>query len=520
MDAATTSSAVDAATISSAVDAATTSSAVDAIRPGSPGPTNRRIVPRRGGLFAFLPMSMFGSKRRRRRLIATTALLLMGPTVLVHRQLVAELGSAAADSDARNSPSTEAAALRAAGAARDASAAAEDDAAANARAGLASTGVTLPHVVGDPRTCEDVVYTGYTTDPADGARPDVFWRTKTGKVRLRKAGMVHRGWNGTAHLLRTAPALRRTCGAFFRIPTPLTDGTDGPALHPVWARLPATALVLAAFPRAETFLYVDADGLLASPDASPADMYAALAPRDDARQGAPPPGLVVNKPRDGWLCKECARHGLGHGCFNSGALLWRRAGAGPVLRAWWAARDSGAADNFFPDPSGAAGGGRGFHGWAAKTAAQRRGDHMGEQNRLMWVYATDERVRDLVWPVPRRASRDGVASCPKQGGAAAEPCLQSTFNAREAGGRRVAAHWNATTGRSCFVSHYTKGKELIAEHAALMIHGRGATTELDDPAFAPPEEGRGHGGTDTTAASRRGGRVKSGKGTRARSRST
>ena len=230
-------------------------------------------------------------------------------------------------------------------------------------AGIGTTEVTLSHTAGDPTTCVDVIYTGHTQDPFDVTMEE------------RGSDMVNRGWEGMAYLVRTSPALKRnTCLVYFTIHSPLKH-ESGKEMHPVWGRVPATALVMTAFPNADIFLYMDSDALLSFPDKSPTMMYNELAYDgygDDATFQHLKPGLIVNKPHTGWLCSQCEKFGLGHGCFNSGALLWHRDNAEPVLRAWWESRNS---HYNFKSPED---GEEGFHGWN-RGHGTRLNDKMGEQ---------------------------------------------------------------------------------------------------------------------------------------------
>jgi len=314
-----------------------------------------------------------------------------------------------------------------------------------------TSGVTLSHIQGDPTMCKDVIYTGDSRDPfktIDDNNEDGSY-------------MIQRGYKGLAYIVRTSPVLKQTtCFVFFKVSSPWID-QSGRELHPVWGRLPATSLVMSAFPKADVFLYLDSDALLAFPDKSPTTMYNTLAfdgYGENATSQQLNPGLIVNKPLNGWLCGQCEKYGLGHGCFNSGVLLWHRAKAEEILRAWWASRNMDESQNFV-DPKN----GESFHGWAGDDAS-RLGNKMGEQNRLMYVYAMNPHMHEAVWPVPRQKSVEFKSeSCPDAVDEDHTPCLQNDF--------QKLVHWNLSEP-SCFVSHYANRKQNVVKHAERMMkHG-------------------------------------------------
>lgn len=216
---------------------------------------------------------------------------------------------------------------------------------------------------------------------------------------------------------------------------------------------------MSAFPKADIFLYMDSDALLAFPDKSPTMMYNELSfdgYGEDATLQQLKPGLIVNKPKTGWLCGQCEEFELGHGCFNSGALLWHRAKAEIVLRAWWASRNMDGSQNFFKKN------GEAFHGWHEDDDNKRVGDKMGEQNRLMYIYGSDPRVREVVWSVPRQKSDEFKSySCPNAVDKAHTPCLQNDWV--------HSVTWKPS-GPSCFISHYPDNKSLVAEHAKAIMN--------------------------------------------------
>jgi galactosyl transferase GMA12/MNN10 family len=310
-----------------------------------------------------------------------------------------------------------------------------------------TSGIVLKYIHGDPNSCKDVIYTGHTNDPmGEGQNHTVSAAS----------------WKGLSYAVNTFPILNNTCLAFFQIANPFLPSGQAMPLHPVWGRLPATALVMKRFPKASILLYLDSDALIAFPDQNPTSMYRELA-YDGYGENATfkqlQPALIVNKPFQGWLCGECERFGLGHGCFNSGALLWHRSRAATVvLQAWWESRHSSESGNLFS-------GEEPFHGWHKSTQEERWADSMGEQNRLMYIYHSNEAVHSAVWPVPRQRQvieKKGI-SCPSdlEGHL---PCLQNDF-AHE-------GNWNVSKP-SCFISHYADKKEKIIDHAALMLQSVG-----------------------------------------------
>jgi len=313
-----------------------------------------------------------------------------------------------------------------------------------------TSGVTLSHIQGDPTSCKDVIYTGNTRNPFKSSTID-----DDNDKNENDSTIVRKQWKSLAHIVRTSSSLRkRTCFAFFIVSSPWIDH-GGNEIHPVWARIPATGLIMSAFPKADIFLYMDSDALLVFPDKTPTNMYKELA-FDGYGENATfrhlTPGLIVNKPFTGWLCGECERYGLGHGCFNSGVLLWHRSKAESILKAWWNSRKLGESQNVFIEHEG-------FSGWDGNYA-ERIGDKMGEQNRLMYLYATDPDMRSAIWPVPRKRSVEhNSESCPN-GIAGYTPCLQNDFS--------YEATWD-TTEPSCYVNHYTDDKKVVLKHAETMM---------------------------------------------------
>lgn len=307
-----------------------------------------------------------------------------------------------------------------------------------------TTGVTLTSIVGDPTTCKDVIFTGDSRDPF----------ALTGEASSGHK-IVNQVWRTMSSIVHLSPALEETCFAFFQVSNPWIDD-DGIELHPVWGRLPATALVMSTFTKADIFLYMDSDALMLFSDKTPTTMYNELAfdgYGEDATMQQLTPALIVNKPYTGWLCSQCEKYGIGHGCFNTGALIWNRANAEPVIRAWWESRKMDESHNLhLPDSDD------GFHGWNG-NAASLVGDKMGEQNRLMYLFATNPTVRENVWPVPRQKQEgSGSESCPNKL-KGHTPCLQNDFESN--------VKWNPTEP-SCFLGHYADNKETAIKQARKM----------------------------------------------------
>ena len=160
-------------------------------------------------------------------------------------------------------------------------------------------------------------------------------------------------------------------------------------------------------------LYINSDALLVFVDQTLTTMYKALSPDANGENSTMEqlqPGLIVNKPLGNWLCTQCRQYRLEHGFFNSGALLWHRDRAEPILRAWREARNTNHTHSFI-DPKNR----KLFPGWGLDDKARRLTIPMGEHNRLMYVYVTNLVVRDSIWPVTRQkyAVRN-LTSCPKR----------------------------------------------------------------------------------------------------------
>eukprot|EP00985_Skeletonema_marinoi_P008276 scaffold3705_cov159-Skeletonema_marinoi.AAC.2 len=198
-------------------------------------------------------------------------------------------------------------------------------------------------------------------------------------------------------------------------------------------------------------LYMDTDAILASPRYTPSVMYDALKynghenSTNTATLKQLSPSLIVNKPLTGWMCGECEKFGLGHGCFNSGALLWHKSeGMELILKAWWESRLDNTTQNIFHDEAA-------FHGWS--NSNQPNGDKMSEQNRLMYIYHSNHAVRSRILSVPRQHSVEfNSSSCPNAVDTAHTPCLQNDFS------RHVK--WDSPDP-SCFIDHYCDNKEAL-----------------------------------------------------------
>lgn len=310
---------------------------------------------------------------------------------------------------------------------------------------MKETGVSLTTIQGDPSKCTDVIFMVDSRDPFTGEGEDD-----------RDFRAISKVVESMEYITRTSSALRRsTCFAFVKISSPFID-SNGKELHPVWGRLPATALVMSVFQKADIFLYMDSDAILAFSDKTPTMMYNELAFDGygaDATMQHLRPGLIVNKPLTGWLCGECEKFGLGHGCFNTGVLLWHRANAEPILRAWWDSRNDKRSQNIF-DPETK----EGFHGWNDDEPTH---DKMGEQNRLIYLFGSDPLVRGLVWPVPRQKSEEhNSESCPNFVDEAHTPCLQNDFI--------YHGKWNPSDP-SCFISHLPDEKKNILEVTEMIM---------------------------------------------------
>ena len=312
------------------------------------------------------------------------------------------------------------------------------------RRSVDTTGVALHDSRGDASTCRDVIYAADSRVPDGGG------------------SIVDASWGALSFAVGKFPALNSTCAAFFRVSGGEFGGDNNGTLHPVWGRVPATVLAMRTFRGARVFLYLDTDAMLAGPRVGPSDLYRDLVAEHGVGgeegataplpvEAAEQPSLVVNKPTKHWLCqKQCEVFGLGHGCFNSGALLWRRSeGADLILRSWWESRLDGPSKNFARD-------GRALYGWPP-TATNPTRNKMSEQNQLMYVYGTNPEVARRVLPVPRRpGSVSGTTSCPEEVDDAHVPCLQDDDKAHN-------PEWDRRRRLSCFVNRYTNSKHAIHE---------------------------------------------------------
>jgi galactosyl transferase GMA12/MNN10 family len=305
-----------------------------------------------------------------------------------------------------------------------------------------TTGIKLWPIQGNPNVCQDVIYTGNThTDPR-------IWR---------RNNMVHESWKGLSYAVRTFPKLQQTCLVYFQIANPYHPKGHSSPLHPVWARLPATAAVMMRFPKAKYFLYLDSDALLASSDHNPTTMYQAIS-YDGANSTQQQPALIVHKPTTGWLFGECQRFGLGYRCLNSGALLWHRSQeANTILQAWWESRHSKRTENFFKYHSEEP-----FIGWHQDTQEERLTHEMGVTNRLMYTYHTNQAVHG-VWPAPRDPA-----------GKSHLPCLLNEW----------AYQPSSNAGySSCPINHFNAYEEMAIQRTALMLES-GTSSSPEDFAMA------------------------------------
>ena len=313
-----------------------------------------------------------------------------------------------------------------------------------------TTGITIKHIQGDPNSCQDLIYTGYNFDATVLANgPKDF---------------VHATVIAHSFAVKTFPMLNQTCFAFFQVSEPFLSKGQTVPLHPVWGRVPATALMMTTFPKANFLLYLDADAAIAFPDQTPTTMYQALSfdgYGDYATFKQLQPGLIVSKPVAGWLCGICAERKLRHGCFNSGALLWHRSEAAKlILHAWWESRHSDHNSSFVHN-------GAAMHGWNEHTQEKRWGDQQGEQNRLMYIFGTNRSVHKAIWPVPRPLGEHNRSSCPASetaGFAGLVPCLQNEAF--------LELRWNTRKEDTCYVLHYLDKLRLI-NHTSLMLQDVG-----------------------------------------------
>lgn len=286
-----------------------------------------------------------------------------------------------------------------------------------------TTGITLLETEGDPTTCKDVIYMADNRSPTENT------------------SHVYPSWKALSYIVQNFPSFNSTCAAYYHIQKEKT-------IHPVWGRLPVTALAMSHFTNAGIFLYLDTDALLANARYTPQVMYEIIVNEYKGEMNATSkellPSLIVNKPRKGWLCKaQCVLFNLGHGCFNSGVLLWRRSeGVNIILKAWWGSRLDNATQNIYDEVTN-----QWFYGWNGPR------DKMSEQNRLMYIYHTNPEVRKRILPVPRQqAAFTNYTSCPEKVDKDHTPCLQDDYE--------MNAKWNRT-GPSCFVNHYSNRKKFV-----------------------------------------------------------
>ena len=412
-----------------------------------------------------------------------------------------------------------------------------------------TTGVTLARVQGDPTTCTNVIYTVNTYNPFQNQNQN--HKKKKGKkndddddgneAKERKeqeniAKVVHA--KSLRFLVRTSPILKdSTCVAFFVVDDPWMvtrsskkgRSSKSYALHPVWGRLPATAIAMTTFVQAQYFLYLDSDALLVYPDITPATMYEQLRydyepnniksihEHEQPQKTKHTPGLIVNKPFTGWLCGQCEQFHMGHGCFNSNVLLWYKSNtATQILNDWWKLRYSKAIHNMYVskentdeekgneddrndsnDKDNDDNVKEFFHGWSG-TIKDRLKEKNGEANRLMYLFHTysqeeknDDENEIRIWPVPRKRSEDfNSESCPNSMDAGYTPCLQTDSSSTirwnpdhnddiDTDADADADHQQQQPS-SCYIHQYSDDKELLFQHAAKIMEYTGSNDSDND----------------------------------------
>lgn len=312
--------------------------------------------------------------------------------------------------------------------------------------GIDTTGVLPSLIRGNPDTCSDLIFT------CDGRIPNSTTQNRT---------ILDASWDAMVFMSQR-PIFNKTCFAFFHLSSQHFS-MNGTALNMVWGRLPAASLSTSLFPNAQYMLYMDSDAMLSSANYTPTSMYYALS-YDGYGTNASfkhlTPSLIVNKPMSGWLCNQCRYFALEHGCFNSGALLWRRSkGMQLVLQRWWDSRmHDGMQNFFFPLEGNNTNNKRPFYGWSPNVPpAINHGHKMSEQNRLMYVFNMDADVGELVWPVPRQLSVRNISSCP-EAIHFHTPCLQND--------RAKWGEWDSSP--SCFINHYADRKEAVHDVLQMM----------------------------------------------------
>ena len=261
------------------------------------------------------------------------------------------------------------------------------------------TGIDKTIILGNSTECIDLVYT------CDGQVPNNFTSSSS-----QNRSIVDASWSAMKEL-SLLPKFNQTCFCFFHLSNYYftTNGISG--LHMVWGRLPSTALAFEKFPNVQYMLYINTDAMFTSARYTPTLMYHELSKTSLSSQ--PRPSLIVNKPMTGWLCSQCRYFDLGHGCFNTGALLWRRSRTALlVLQRWWESRLHKTSMNLYY--TGGDNITRGFYGWLASGNNANRANKMSEQNRLMYLFAKDPIVREAVLPMPRQPSKGtNTTSCPE-----------------------------------------------------------------------------------------------------------
>jgi hypothetical protein len=321
-----------------------------------------------------------------------------------------------------------------------------------------------PLIRGNRDLCIDVIYT------CDGRAPIIIDHTDNISISSTKnKTIVDASWAAMITLSHL-PQFNSTCFAFYHL-SDAYFASNGSALHTVWGRLPVTSLVLDSFPKARYMLYLDTDAMLSSARYTPMEMHqqlASLITEEDSKNDEMiqqqkerqfTPSLIVNKPMTGWLCNQCMYFNLGHGCFNTGALLWRRSKEMErVLLRWWDSRLDAAHQNLYLENGDASNQTRPFYGWTSEATNTHK---MSEQNRLMYLFHTELEIQQTVWPVPRKPSRfTNTTSCPEDV-PYHNPCLQND--------RGKFGEWDAMP--ACFINHYADRKMGVFQVLDLMMNG-------------------------------------------------
>ena len=105
-----------------------------------------------------------------------------------------------------------------------------------------TTGITVSHIQGDATACKYVIYTGDTRNPINVTEEE------------SDADMIAQVQKSMSHMVCTLRTHKGniTWFAFFGIASRWIDPTVR-EFHPVWGQVPATALVMSIFPKADIF---------------------------------------------------------------------------------------------------------------------------------------------------------------------------------------------------------------------------------------------------------------------------